>query len=132
MRRLEGGTERDRVLRYLVNGLAATGVHFGTLVFNLHVLQVPSAGLANMLAAVAGITTSFFGSRYFVFAAGDKPVMKQAARFVSLYASIAILHGVVLFGWTDLLRFDYRLGFLIATALQVAMSYCGNKTLVFR
>lgn len=132
MAAIEISAEHGRQLRYVVNGLVATGVHYAVLSFGLEQLRIPSAGLANLLAATAGITTSFLGSRYFVFRASDGSMLDQAARFVVLYASIALLHGAVLWLWTDIGRLDYRLGFLVATALQVMLSYWGNKRLVFR
>ena len=54
-------------VRYLINGLAATAVHFVVLTFNLKVLGWGSAGIANLVAAVFGITASFLCSRYFFF-----------------------------------------------------------------
>jgi hypothetical protein len=54
------------------------------------------------------------------------------ARFGLLYASIALLHGLVLWWWTDVNRLDFRIGFLLATGLQVVLSFWGNKVLVFR
>lgn len=118
--------------RYIVNGVVATGVHYIVLQFNLSVLHIPSAGVANLLAAVAGITTSFLGSRYFVFRAHAGPMLQQFAKFGLLYACIALLHGTVLWVWTDLNQLDFRIGFLLATALQVGLSFWGNKVLVFR
>jgi len=38
----------------------------------------------------------------------------------------------VLWLWTDLNHLDFRIGFLLATALQVVLSFWGNKVLVFR
>ena len=126
----EGGVLAEAA-RYVVNGLLATGVHYAALLFNLDVLQMPSAGLANLCAAVVGITVSFFGSRYFVFRNHAGPLLQQAAKFALLYGAIALLHGLALFLWTDLAKFDYRAGFVIAVALQVGLSYWGNKRLVF-
>lgn len=118
--------------RYVANGLFATAVHYGVLSFCLEVLLLPSAGLANLVAAGFGITVSFLGSRYFVFRRHDESIGKQASRFLALYAAIAGLHALVLALWTDVLGHDYRWGFLLATGLQVALSYWGNKRLVFK
>ncbi len=123
--------ERWQIVRYIINGLAATAVHFSVLTFNLKVLGLPSAGLANLCAAIPGIITSFLGSRYFVFRHHTESMLKQATRFSMLYAAIAVLHGLILMGWTDILHFDYRLGFVLATGMQVLGSYWGNKFLVF-
>lgn len=119
-------------LRYVVNGVLATGVHFAVLAFNMEVVGFASAGLANVIAAAAGIMASFLGSRYFVFRKAADPILQQSLRFSGLYISIAVLHGAILGVWTDWLAQDYRIGFLIATVVQVSLSYAGNKWMVFR
>ncbi|HEY9210410.1 MAG TPA: GtrA family protein [Methylotenera sp.] len=124
-------SQHAELMRYIINGLVATAVHYGVLTFNLHVLDMPSAGAANLVAAIFGITVSFLGSRYFVFNKTEGAILSQALKFSGLYGAIAVLHGSVLLVWTDWLGFDYRVGFLIATAFQVSLSYVGNKKLVF-
>ena len=125
-------SSQAQAARYVVNGIVATAVHYAVLQFNLSVLRIPSAGLANLFAAVVGIATSFLGSRYFVFRAHAGSFRHQLAKFGLLYACIAVLHGTVLWLWTDLNHFDFHIGFLLATAVQVALSFWGNKALVFR
>ncbi len=121
------------IVRSVLNGLVATGVHYCVLAFNLHVLGFPSAGLANLVAAMFGIAASFLGNRYFVFLHGQCDTWRgQAARFVVLYGAIALLHGAVMACWADWLKQDYRIGFLMATVMQFVLSYIGNKLLVFR
>lgn len=120
------------VARYIVNGLVATAVHFAILAFNLEVLHMASAGLANFVAAICAISVSFMGSRHFVFRAAHAPVLRQAIFFIGLYMLIAVGHGLILYLWTDRAGLDYRIGFLVATAFQVACSFIGNKLLVFK
>lgn len=119
-------------IRYIINGIFATSLHYAILIYNLHVLSFQSAGLANLIASFFGIVTSFIGSRYFVFPATSGSVANQAAKFSGLYLTFAALHGASLFLWVDLWGYDYRIGFVIATAFQVAGSYIGNKFLVFK
>jgi putative flippase GtrA len=123
---------RHEVVRYIVNGLVATAVHYGVLTLNLEVLKFDSAGLANLVAAIFGISCSFVGSKWFVFSGSSSPLGPQILKFGLLYGAIALLHGLTLLLWSDWLKFDYTLGFLIATLLQVAFSYWGNKLLVFK
>lgn len=118
--------------RYILNGLLATAVHYGVLSLELQVLGVPSAGAANMVAALFGITASFLGSRYFVFRNTRDTLWHQARRFSLLYATIALVHGAVMALMTDHLGIDFRISFLAATVLQTCLSYAGNKWLVFR
>ena len=123
---------RSEVIRYLLNGVFATAVHFSILTINIELFQFRSAAFANILAAICGITVSFLGSRYFVFKGHRNSISEQAIVFAILYVSIACLHGIVLYYWTDIYRLDYRIGFLLATFIQVASSYIGNKYLVFK
>ena len=121
-----------QLARYAINGLIATAAHYVALKFNIEVLNFPSAAVANMAASVIGITVSFLGSRYFVFRKALSPIVEQAFKFASLYALISVFHGLALLIWTDWLKYDYRLGFAIATLVQISMSYLGNKLLVFK
>lgn len=126
--------QRDisQIIRYGFNGLFATAVHYGVLVLLLEHLQVRSAGAANLVAAVFGISASFLGNRYFVFKQTQSALLRQAWRFSLLYGVIALIHGSILFVWTDLLSLDFRVGFLVATFFQFVFSYIGNRFLVFR
>jgi putative flippase GtrA len=119
-------------VRYLINGLGATAVHFSVLTFNLKVLGWGSAGIANLVAAVFGITASFLGSRYFVFQGSTEALLKQVYRFIFLYATIALLHGALMFLWADHFGLNYIAGFVVATGMQVLCSYWGNKRMVFK
>ncbi len=132
MRALVDSELAGQVFRYIVNGLVATSIHYGVLRFNIEVLDFPSAGLANGVAAVFGIAASFVGSRYFVFRGSQGRLLQQGALFLLAYGCIAVLHGLVLFVWSDVYRLDYTIGFLVATGMQVACSFLVNKFMVFR
>lgn len=119
-------------IRYILNGLFATLIHFLVLTFNLKVLNWHSAGVANGIAAIFGITASFLGSRYFVFLNSKETIFNQAYRFIFLYVSIAILHALLLYIWVDKYEFNYIIGFLLATTMQLIFSYFGNKVMVFK
>jgi putative flippase GtrA len=119
-------------LRFVAVGVVATVVHFSVLVSCVEIAGFPSAALANTTAAAFGIATSFLGNRYLVFAKTGGNAITQAARFGGLYATIALFHGLCLLVWTDWLGFDYRIGFAMATAMQISLSYYGNKHIVFK
>ena len=122
----------SELIKYFINGLVATSVHFGVLTFNLEILGLSSAGLANLIATCFGIASSFMGSRYFVFKQHESSIVSQAVKFSLLYGTIALLHGFILFVWSDWLKLDYRVGFLVATFFQFVLSYLGNKKMVFK
>lgn len=123
---------RHELVRYLINGIFATLLHFAVLSVLIEFAWVSSAGLASIIASSVGISASFLGSRWFVFRLADGDVADQALKFVVLYAGIALLNGLVLLIWSDVLHRDYRIGFVIATGGQTLISYLGNKLFVFR
>lgn len=124
--------EFRQLLRYVINGLVATGVHFAVLSLLVEVVHVPSKGVANLLAAAVAIVSSFLGNRYFVFAATHARASGQLWRFVLLYAAIALLNGGLMALWSDLLKFDYRVGFVLISIIQFILSFLGNRLLVFK
>ena len=123
---------KSEIVRYIANGLVATSVHYAVLNLNILILNIESVGIANFIAAIFGIITSFLGSRYFVYKEHTNGFSSQAVRFILLYSLIAILHGFVLYIWSDVYSLSYHLGFVVATVLQVSLSYIGNKVLVFK
>jgi putative flippase GtrA len=114
----------------LVNGLQATAVHYCTLLLLLEVMRLPSAGLANGLASVVGISASDLGNRLMVFRS-NRPSMATLPRFLLLYATLALFHAGFLAVWSDRLVLPYGWGFLLSTGLATAMSYLGNRYFVF-
>lgn len=121
-----------RLLRYVVNGVVATAAHYTALSVLIEGFEMPWAGLANMIAAAFGIGVSFAGNRLFVFRKSNVPILPQVSRFLLLYGVIALVHGAILFVWSDVYGLDYRLGFLVATGVQFTLSYVGNLLLVFK
>lgn len=123
---------RGQLVRYLINGLVATAIHYGVLSFNMEVLGMRSAGVANGIAAIFGIVASFVGSRYFVFRARQGRLARQGVLFLCTYGCIALLHAGILHVWTDVYRLHYALGFLLATGIQLMSSFVANKFMVFK
>ena len=120
------------IVRYLVNGSVATVVHFIALYLLVEIALTPSVGVANLVASVFGIGSSFLGNKYYVFAAGLSPMRRQLVLFVSFYALLALMHGSILYLWSDVLRFHYFSGFAIALVIQVVLGYAVNKHVVFK
>jgi putative flippase GtrA len=121
-----------QALRFVVNGLLAAVIHFLVLTVCIEVVGIRSAGVANLLAAVAGISSAFLGSRYFVFPDSFEPISRQLGRFSALYTVMAIFHGSFLYVWTDMGDLDYRVGFLTAAGIQALCTYLGGKHWVFK
>ena len=121
-----------RLMRYVFNGLLASGVHYLALSVMIGPLGIRPVGLANLVAAITGTAASFIGNRRFVFQAVESSVKRQAVNFAVLYAVLALVHSACMYVWCDMLKKDYQLGFVLATGLQFGLSYVFNSKLVFR
>jgi putative flippase GtrA len=117
--------------RYVINGAVATLVHYLVLRTAIDGFSLGSAGLANLLGSAAGIAASYAGNRHFVYRQIHAPMLTQGAKFLLLYAALALMHGGVMFLWTDRLGLNYQLGFVLTVSIQVVIGYLGNKYLVF-
>lgn len=130
-RKLASEDVRLQFFRFLLCGLVATSVHYAVLVFFMEVLDFGVASLANGCAALIAISFSFVGNRYFVFSSLNEAWQHQATHFMVIYLLTAVIHSSVLLLWSDIYGFDYTLGFVIATTLQLAITFTANKFLVF-
>lgn len=128
----EKSVVRGEVVRYAINGAVATLVHFTVFAAAKYALGDGFAGLSNAIGAVFGITTSFIGSRYFVFPHRRGDWRGELGRFLALYGALAVMHFLVLYFWTDIGGLNPFAGFVVATILQVVATFFGNRLLVFR
>lgn len=116
--------------RFVVNGVAATIVHYTVLSTLIEVAHLPSAGAANGIASLFGISASYVGNKLFVFCS-EQQHTRTLPRFVAVYVLVALLHAIVLAIWTDLAGLPYPVGFLIATAGSMVLTFFSNRTFVF-
>ena len=124
------GEEAGRIVRFILNGLFATAVHFGVLAGLIEGAGMGSAAIANALAAVCGIAVSYAGNRTFVLRS-RAPHRRAGARFLACYAAIVSLHGGAMALWADLGGLDYRIGFVLFTGLAAILTYLLNRFFVF-
>jgi putative flippase GtrA len=122
---------RSELLRYVGNGVLATGVHYLVLFVGIEYIKFRSAGVANLFASTFGISASFIGNRYFVFKNTNEKVFIQAFKFIGLYTAIGFIHGFTLFIWSDLYKKDYKFGFIIAVTIQFILGYIASKKFIF-
>lgn len=121
---------RATVMRFAVVGVVATAVHYATLLALLHIVGVPSAGLANGLASVVGIATSYLGNRIHTFRSAASHAV-TLPRFLVLYWGVAALHAAGLALWADLMGWSVHIGFMLVTGLCVGLTFIGNRRFVF-
>ena len=121
----------NKTTRYIINGLIATAANYGTLVTLIEYTAIQYVSIASILAAVVGITISFFGNRIYVFES-KAPILIELFRFKVVYASLAFFQILFMAIWSDLFLLNYTFGFLIATAVSVLLSYFINSHFVFK
>tara|TARA_B100001173_G_scaffold294017_1_gene287549 strand:+ start:3028 stop:3381 length:354 start_codon:yes stop_codon:yes gene_type:complete len=116
----------------MANGCFATLIHYIFLEFNLNILMLNSIAFANIIACSFGILVSFLGNKYIVFKSVSGSFSGQFFHFFTFYFLVAIFHVAFIYLWADFNGYNYRVGFLIATALQILITYNYNKILIFK
>ena len=123
--------EAGRILRFVLNGLFATAVHYGVLAGLIEGAGMGSAAIANALAAICGIAVSYTGNRSFVLRS-RAPHRRAGVRFLACYAAVVSLHGGAMALWADIGGLDYRIGFVLFAGAAAALTYLLNRFFVFR
>ena len=121
-----------RLLRYVLNGVIATCVHYAVLSLLVGPMGIRPVGLVNLIAALTGAAASFLGNRRFVFNSVTGSMRQQALYFAVVYGVLALVHSAYMYIWSDQFGRDYQTGFVGATVLQFLLSYIANSQLVFK
>jgi putative flippase GtrA len=122
---------RIEFVRFVINGVVATAVHYAIFALLYFYAGVKLAALANVPAVFAGIAISFVGNRRFVFRSSSPDWEDEAVRFALLYGAIALIHVTILFIGADVLSVDATVTFALATVTQVCCNYIGARAWVF-
>ena len=124
-------------LKFIVNGLFATFVHYVTmLLISNYVISIYLISYG--IASIFGILTSFMGNKFFVFTNSNQNhayynyTFKQLRSFLLLYGFIMLICSLLMGVLSDLLQINYNLSFIIALCIQTLLSFFGNKRYVFK
>ena len=121
----------SRALRFAINGLVATAVNYLVMRLLMHLLGEGHAGVSALVASVVGTIASFLGNRFFVFHSHN-PFWPDLLHFKVLYLALALTQAVFMGWWVDGQGWDHHIGFVLITAINVGLSYVGNRFFVFR
>lgn len=132
---LRARPQKEPVLRevslFLINGFLATLIHFAALILFVNFVGL-SYGLSNFLSFLVGSISSFLGNKFFVFKVKNKfRTSSQFIKFFFLYLALAFEHGVALYWWSDINEYNYIVGFLLITMLNIIISFIFNKYIIF-
>ena len=86
---------------------------------------------ANVIAGIAGVSCSFFGSKYFVFNRPQGNMQYQAVKFIVIYICTIIIHTLILTWLSNAYGLDYRISFVIASFFVMTITFLSNKFMVF-
>ena len=124
-------------LKFIVNGLFATFVHYVTmLLISNYVISIYLISYG--IASIFGILTSFMGNKFFVFtnsnqnSSQNNNAFKQFKIFLLLYGLIMLICSILMGVLSDLLHINYNLSFIISLGVQTLLSFFGNKNYVFK
>jgi putative flippase GtrA len=124
-------------IKFIVNGLLATAVHYVTMLLLSHYV-IAIYAIAYGIASIFGILTSFLGNKFFVFTNSNQNyspnigTFTQLKSFLLLYGLIMLICSLLMGVLSDLLHINYNLSFIIALCVQTLLSFFGNKRYVFK
>lgn len=124
------GLFNHSIIRFAINGLVATGVHYLAMLFAIHVLGITWYSLAYVLAFIFAVVTSFWGNKIFVFKSRQAQDF-QFVKFVTLYLSLLLMTSLTMWLVSDYGGLHYNMGFIISVTLQFIGSYFGSRYLIF-
>jgi putative flippase GtrA len=123
---------KKEALKFLLNGLISTLIHYVILVVAIEILGVVSIVLANMMAGATAVLYSFVGNKYYVFKSHDEVLYFQAFKFLIVYTLLIILHTIAMFVLTNKMSVSYHISFIMVSSLFAMASFFLNKIVVFR
>ncbi len=121
---------KRKEIKFLINGGVSTVIHYSALIFIVEIISI-SFVIANILAGILGTTCSFIGNKYFVFKSHEESVSYQAVKFLILYGFLIAVHTLILFSLTNMIGFDYRVSFVLASIILAIVSFLLNNSIVF-
>ncbi|MBT4764775.1 GtrA family protein [bacterium] len=121
---------KRKAMKFLINGGISTIIHYLALIFIVEIISI-SFVIANILAGILGTTYSFIGNKYFVFKSHEESMHYQAVKFLILYGFLIAAHTLILFSLTNMIGFDYRVSFVLASIVLAIVSFLLNNSLVF-
>ncbi len=119
-----------RGVRFIINGGVATGVHFIGLWLLAEPLGLRPIGLANFIAAAAGVASSYVGNHWLVFRSTRRH-QQTLSRFLLVYGTMTALHGLLMYAWADVFTLPTTLGFVLITGLTAVLNYAAGRWWVF-
>ena len=118
--------------RFVISGIISTLIHFSFLFIFVEILSIFSVGLSNLIAAFFGISSSFILNNFFVFRKSFKGILKTYLKFVLSNIFVIFATSFLFVIWSDLLSFDYRIGFVLIYGLIAIFNFYFYKNLIFK
>ena len=123
----------SEVVRFAVNGLIATSVHFTILYLCVNFFVLPYTGISSLIGAIFGTISSFLGNKFYVFRySNNNNILTQTSQFAILYTVMALNHGLFIYLWSDLGKQNFMLGFVLITFINTVLSFLFNKYRIFK
>lgn len=119
-----------QVMRFVMVGAVATGVHYSILVTLVEFGHLRPV-IATTIGYSIGIIVSYTLNRRFTFAAHDKPVASTFVKFAVLYG-IGMALNAAMVGQLVSMHVPYLAAQLCATAVVLFWNFLGARFVAFR
>ncbi|MDA9086240.1 GtrA family protein [Methylophilaceae bacterium] len=118
------------LLRFVINGFFATGVHYLVMLFVIKILNISLYSFAYAIAFIIAVTVSFWGNKIFVFKNKENKKY-QFIKFFFLYIVILNFTSGVMWLISDYWNYHYNIGFMVAISIQFVCGYLGSRYFIF-
>ena len=128
--------ELNLLKKFVLNGFFATFIHYFTLTFFSSFIFSNSPnpyGWSYAVGSLFGITSSFFGNKFYVFKSTikKKSSTNQFIRFISIYFILMMICSTFMSILSDYFLIDYNISFIVIIGLQTILNYMLLKKYVF-
>lgn len=117
------------VFRYLVVGLANTGIGYGVIFGCMYILSL-SPEISNAIGYAVGLVASYFLHRHFTFRSSGRRQM-EFVRFIIAFAIAYLMNLASLIIMVRIISMNAGVSQILAGAVYVACAYILNKCYVF-
>jgi putative flippase GtrA len=120
-----------RKIKYFVNGLIASTVHFLIFYLLYKILKIESAFISYLLASIIGIYISYFGNNKFVFNGVRNFKVAKFLKYIILQLILLLISTSLIWILIDINEINYIISFLFALIIQFFIGYYISKNYIF-
>lgn len=123
--------EINQKIKFIISGVVSTLIHFLFLLIGVEIIKISLISISNLFASFFGLSSSFILNRYFVFRKFNKDILITYIQFMFANTLTIIVTSLLFLLWSDILGWDYRIGFLLIYLFIAIINFYLYKKIIF-